>query len=135
MKSEKTINALLFFLVLLDLVLSAICLLRPDLWFQIMHGVDAVDSLGMVRRLGAVWLAFFIFQLLALLFWQKNSYLLVLVAGIRLTEIFSDWFYWYFAENITWFGHFGLLIAPPSNIFFGIILLKIFYKIQSENKK
>lgn len=124
----KRINLLLLFLVILDLILSAICLLRPDLWVKLMHGAEYVDSLGLIRRMGAVWLAFFVFQLAALLFWQKHSYLLVLVAGIRLTEIFSDWFYWYFAEHLTWFAHFGLLVSPPSNLLFGIILIKAYQK-------
>lgn len=126
--SAKWINLLLLFLVLLDIALSAVCLLRPDLWVKLMHGLEYADSLGLVRRMGAVWLAFFIFQLAALLFWQKYPYLLVLVAGIRLTEIFSDWFYWYFAEQLTWFGHSGLLVAPPSNLIFGIILIKAYHQ-------
>lgn len=125
----KGINFLLLFLVLLDIVLSAICLLRPDLWTKIMHGTDYIDSLGIIRRMGAVWLAFFVFQLIALLMWQKQGWWLVVIAGIRLTEVFSDWFYWYFAEQLTLFGYFGLLIAPPSNIFFGIIFIKMYLKI------
>lgn len=125
---KNFINLLLLFLVLLDLVLSSLCLLRPDLWIQTMHGGEYGDPLGFIRRLGAVWLAFFIFQLVALVLWQKHPYWLVLVAGIRFTEIFSDWFYWYFAEQLTWFGNFGLLIAPPSNIIFGVILLKEFIR-------
>lgn len=127
----KFINLLLLFLVILDLLLSAICLLRPDLWVKLMHGTEYLDSLGLIRRMGAVWMAFFVFQLIALLFWQSHAYLLVLVAGIRFTEIFSDWFYWYFTEHLTWFGNFGLLIAPPSNIFFGLILLKMFKQISN----
>ena len=128
-KNIKFINLLLLFLVILDLILSAICLLRPDLWVKLMHGTEYSDSLGLIRRMGAVWLAFFVFQLVALLFWQKHSYLLVLVAGIRLTEVFSDWFYWYFTEYLTGFAHFGLLISPPSNLLFGIILIKAYKKM------
>lgn len=131
--STKLLNLLLLFLVLLDMALSAICLLRPDLWVKLMHGTEYPDSLGLIRRMGAVWLAFFIFQLAALLFWQKYPYLLVLVAGIRLTEIFSDWFYWYFAEQLTWFGNFGLLVAPPSNLLFGIILIKAYHQKLTQN--
>lgn len=129
----RSINLLLLFLVLLDIGLSAICLLRPDLWFKLMHGVDFVESFGLIRRMGAVWLAFVVFQLAALLFWQKLPYLLVLVAGIRLTEIFSDWFYWYFAEHLSFFGYYGLLVSPPSNLIFGIILIRE-YQIKTKQK-
>ncbi len=124
----KIINLLLIFLVILDVALSGICLFRPDLWVTLMHGTQYFDSLGLIRRMGAVWLAFVVFQFAALLFWRKHNYLLVLVAGIRLTEIFSDWFYWYFAEHLTWFAHFGLLVSPPSNLLFGIILIKAYQK-------
>lgn len=125
--NTKLINSLLVFLVLLDVVLSATCLLRPDIWVKIMHGTDGfIDAFGLIRRMGAVWLAFILFQLAALLFWQKHPFLLVLVAGIRFTEIFSDWFYWYFAGHATWFADFGLLVSPPSNLIFGIILFRAF---------
>ncbi len=129
----KLINLLLLFLVLLDIGLSAICLLRPDLWVKLMHGIDFIDTLGVIRRMGGVWLAFVLFQLVALLFWQKYPILLVLVAGIRFTEIFSDWFYWYSAGQLTWFANFGLLIAPPSNIIFGIILITTYKKFSNRN--
>jgi hypothetical protein len=33
----------------------------------------------------------------------------------------------------TWFGNFGLLIAPPGNWIFGIILIKVFLSINKEN--
>jgi hypothetical protein len=98
-----------------------------------MHGTDFTDSLGLIRRLGGVWLGFFVFQLIALLVWRNNTWWLVLVAGIRLTESFSDWIYWYFSNQHTWFGNFGLLIAPPGNWIFGIILIKVFLSINKEN--
>ena len=129
----KAVNALLVFLVLLDLILSSICLLAPAFWAQLMHGTDFTDSLGLIRRLGGVWLGFFVFQLIALLVWRNNTWWLVLVAGIRLTESFSDWIYWYFSNQHTWFGNFGLLIAPPGNWIFGIILIKVFLSINKEN--
>ena len=125
----KAVNLLLVFLVLLDLVLSAICLLNPPLWAQLMHGVAFTDSLGLVRRLGGVWLGFFVFQLIALFVWKEHSWWLVLVAGVRLTESFSDWVYWYSADHHTWFGNMGLLVAPPANWIFGYILIRTFLKI------
>ncbi len=136
MKSQvniKAINGLLLFLVLLDLVLFSICLFFPAQWVKLMHGIDSEDTLGLIRRLGAVWLGFFIFQTIALFYWRTHSWWLVLVAGIRLTESFSDWIYWYFSDHHTWFGHFGLLIAPPGNWLFAFILIKTFLSINEHN--
>ncbi len=128
--NHKFINSLLFFLVILDLWLSVNCLLFPARWTELIHGISYNDSFGFIRRMGAVWLAFFLFQSIALLFWQKYSHLLVLTAGIRFTEIFSDWFYLYYAEHLTWFGYAALFISPLSNILFGIIFIKAFQKFK-----
>ena len=96
-----------------------------------MHGAVYADPLGMIRRLGAVWAAFVLFQLIAVFRWKQNPHWLVIVAGIRWTEVFSDWFYWYFAETLTLFGHAGLLIAPPVNLMLGLFLLKMFSQLSS----
>jgi hypothetical protein len=130
----KFINGLLLFLVLLDLFLFLVCLMSPPLWIKLMHGIDGSDPLGLIRRLGAVWLAFFVFQLIALFAWRDYTWLLVLVAGIRLTECFSDWIYWFFSDHHTLFGNFGLLVAPPSNLLFGYILIKAFLNLNENNK-
>jgi len=129
---KTKINTLLIFLILLDLALSTVGLAAPELWVRLMHGVPYHDNLGMVRRLGAVWAAFFLFQLIALFRWPKAPYWLVLVAGIRWTEVFSDWVTLGFADSTTMLGKFGLLIAPPVNILAGWFFLRCFLKI---NKK
>ncbi|MCZ2355099.1 MAG: hypothetical protein LC115_00175 [Bacteroidia bacterium] len=131
MFSQRYIQFLLWFLVLLDLFLSGICLVSPAAWGQLMHGQLIQDEFGVIRRLGAVWLAFLVFQTLALLNWKKAPYWLVLVAGIRLTEVFSDWFYGYFASDLSWFGFAGLLIAPPANAFFGWYLIRAYHFYQN----
>ncbi len=129
--NTRFIDLLLLFLVLLDLILSAICLLNPPLWAQLMHGVTYEDTIGLVRRLGGVWLGFFVFQLIALVVWKSHPWWLVLVAGIRLTESFSDWIYWFSSEQHTWFANFGLLIAPPGNVLFAIIFIRTFLKLNN----
>ena len=122
-KFKLTINLLLVFLVLLDIILSTLCLFFPETWFQLLHDAPYIDPQGLLRRTGAVWAAFTLFQLIALLKWQRQPYWLPLVAGVRLTEVFSDWVYLCGAESITWFGKIGLFIAPPANVLFACILL------------
>src|SRR5918997_6679941 len=112
----------LAFLVILDVVLSATCLLYPEKWFQIFHNAPYVDPQGLLKRTGAVWVAFTLLQLIAVFRWEKQPWWLVLIAGVRLTEIFSDWTYIYVAESLTTRGKLGLFIAPPGNLALGIFL-------------
>lgn len=125
---HRIVSLLLFFLVLLDTFLAGICLLFPREWMLLMHGVAYDDPAGLVRRMGAVWLAFLILQAVAWFKWKEYPVLLVLVAGVRLTEMFSDWVYAYFAEQLSWFGLAGLLVACPANIFFGTYLIWFYYR-------
>ena len=128
---KTKINAILLFLILLDLALSSVCLVRPGLWVQLIHGVPFEDTFGMVRRLGAVWAAFFLFQLIALFRWPRQNFWLVLVTGVRWTEVFSDWVYLGFAQYLTWFGKAGLFIAPPVNLLAGGYLLWAYLKMNA----
>ena len=130
-KLRNFIYVLLGFLVILDLVLSTTCLVFPDKWFMTFHGVhyDNLDVEGLLKRTGALWVAFTLLQLLAFFFWRKSPWWLVLIAGVRLTELFSDWTYMYVAHTITTIGKMGLFIAPPGNLAFGIFLVWAYKKI------
>ena len=121
----------LAFLVILDLVLSTTCLAFPDKWFMTFHGVhyDSLDMYALLKRTGAVWVAFTLLQLIAMFRWTKAPYWLVLIAGVRLTELFSDWTYMYLAHTMTTIGKMGLFIAPPGNLVFGIFLIWAYKKI------
>jgi hypothetical protein len=68
-------------------------------------------------------------QLIAMFRWTKEPWWLVLIAGVRLTELFSDWTYIYVAHTLTPFGKLGLFIAPPSNLIMGIFLVWAYKKI------
>ncbi|HYX29292.1 MAG TPA: hypothetical protein VE863_12060 [Pyrinomonadaceae bacterium] len=130
-KLKTFIYLLLAFLVVLDLVLSTTCLVFPDKWFMTFHGVhyDNLDVEGLLKRTGALWVAFTLLQLIALIQWRKAPWWLVLIAGVRLTELFSDWTYIYVAHTITTIGKMGLFIAPPGNLAFGIFLVWAYKKI------
>ena len=122
-------SILLLFLVLLDLVLSTTCLFFPAAWFRVFHHAPYVDPQGLLRRTGAVWAAFTLLQLIALVRWRSRPYWLPLVAGVRLTEVFSDWVYLYACSSITWFGRAGLLISPPANFLFALFLLASYHRL------
>jgi hypothetical protein len=119
----------LFALVILDVVLSATCLLWPEKWFMTFHGAPYIDPQGLLKRTGAVWVAFSLLQLIAFIRWEKAPWWLVLIAGVRLTELFSDWTYMYVAQSMTTWGKVGLFIAPPGNLVFGFILIWAYKKM------
>jgi hypothetical protein len=123
------IYVLLGFLVILDVVLSTICLFFPDYWFQTFHNAPYIDPQALLKRTGAVWVAFSVLQLIAFFRWEKSPWWLVLIAGVRLTELFSDWTYIYAAQNVTTIGKSLLFIAPPGNLVFGWFLIRAYLKI------
>jgi hypothetical protein len=127
--STLAINVLLLFLIILDVVLCTLALLFPNTWFKIFHDRPYTDPQGLLRRTGAVWVAFTLLQVIALVKWQGQYYWLVLIAGVRLTELFSDWTYLYFAQNTTWSGRVSLFIAPPANLAMGWFLIESFLRL------
>jgi hypothetical protein len=52
-----------------------------------------------------------------------------LIAGVRLTEIFSDWTYLLFRSTITVPGWIGLLVSPLANLLFSWILIRTWKKV------
>ena len=127
--SAFAINILLIFLIILDVFLCILALLFPATWFKIFHDEPYTDPQGLLRRTGAVWAAFTLLQIIAYLKWEEQFYWLVLIAGVRLTELFSDWAYLYFAHNITWAGLLSLLISPPANLAMGWFLIESFVRL------
>lgn len=128
--SRAQIDALLAFLVVLDLALAILALGFPGTWFAAMHGLAYDDPAGLLRRTGALWLAFGALQLLALLRWRKQPYWLPLIAGVRFTELFSDWVTILAAKQMTLAGTLGLVISPPANLIFGLILISTYKRMQ-----
>lgn len=110
------INLLLIGLVLLDAAYVIVVWFFPDLWFGYFHGISYVDPEGLLRRAGAVWVAFTLVQMTALIKWQSQPYWLAIVAGLRSAELFTEWTYLYFAHDITPMGRIGLLVSTPANM-------------------
>lgn len=117
------VYAFLGFLIALDVVLATCAVAFPDRWFAFMHGQQYADPAGLLCRTGAVWAAFTLLQAIALVRWRRQPIWLVLVAGVRLTELFSDWATLAVAEHVTQPAKVALLTAPLSNLAFGWFLL------------
>ena len=112
----RLVDVILIALVVFDLLVAVGALLLPQLWYRILHGAAYVDPQGLLRRAGAIWVAFSVVQIVALPRWRTAAHWLLLVTGIRLSELFADWTYLGFAESMTPFGTVALLVTLPANL-------------------
>jgi hypothetical protein len=124
------VDALLGYLIVLELVLVTWTLALPRTWFAWMYGIPYDDPAGLLRRTGAVWAAFLLLQVIALVRWRRAPYWLALIAGVRLTELFSDLTTLAVAEKVTWFAWATLPVATISNLGFGIVLIWFYRRLQ-----
>ena len=115
----RLVDVVLWSLVIFDLLVAVGAFLLPQLWFRILHDAEFVDPQGLLRRTGAIWVAFSVVQILALPRWRNAPHWLLLVTGIRLSEMFADWTWLVFARfggSITSFGTAALLVTLPANL-------------------
>jgi len=125
--SNKTvINALLIGLILLDAAYVVVVWFFPDIWFGYFHGIPYNDPEGLLRRAGAVWLAFTVVQLVTCIKWPSEPYWLAVVAGLRSAELFTEWTYLCVARDLTPMGKIGLLISTPANLIVCLFFFKAF---------
>jgi hypothetical protein len=129
--SRAQINALLIALVALDVVLSVIAIGFPGTWSRVMHGLPYDDPAGLLRRTGAVWAAFVVLQLIALVRWRDQPYWLPLIAGVRFTELFSDWVTIAAAQRVTTLAIVSLALSPLANLVFGSILISTYQRLRA----
>jgi hypothetical protein len=77
-----------------------------------------------------VWVAFLLLQVIALVRWRRAPYWLALIAGVRLTELFSDLTTLAVAQKVTWFAWVALPMATLSNLVFGYFLIVVYRRLQ-----
>ncbi len=126
---NRNITLVLINLILLDVILSVWAWFFPEWWFQIFHGVPYDDPQGFLRRCAGNWTAFALFQFIALLRWKKAPHWIVVVAGVRFSDILTDWSYLAFCSDITIVGSILLFAASPLNLIFGIYLMVAYGKL------
>jgi len=128
--SEKFLGRILLGLFLFDVFLVLWVFLLPDSWFMLFHGAEYIDPQALLKRCGANWAAFAILQFCAFLKWKKAPEWLAIVAGVRLSDIFTDLTCMLLANNITWVGILGFGLMFPINLFLGIYFLRAFRQKQ-----
>ncbi|WP_437670720.1 hypothetical protein [Sorangium sp. So ce131] len=121
---ERRITALLAALVLVDLTLSIWAFFFPQAWFDAFHGAAYVDPEALLPRTAAGWTGFLLIQVIALVRWRRETWWLLVVAGVRLTEVFTDLVYVLMAGDVTWFAKATLPVTGPLNALFGWWLIR-----------
>ena len=97
--------------LVLDLVISYLAWSDPGQWFWFFHDRAPQGlEIALIRRAAGQWTAFALAQALALIFFRRHPVWLAIMAGIRLSDVFTDLFYMLGAQPLT--GHGWLVLAP-----------------------
>ncbi len=128
MRSDQAIHRIVTGLVLFDVVLVVWVFGLPDLWFTLFHqAAEPTDlTLLFLRRCGANWAAFALFQAIAWRRWKAEPIWLAVVAGVRLSDIFTDATYVLLASDATWFAWATLPGMSAINLWLGLHLLRAY---------
>ncbi len=134
-ENANRVTALLTALVIFDFILTTVAFFFPQLWFDVFHGVAYVDPQGFLRRCGANWAAFLLFQAIALWRWRREPDWLAVVAGVRLSDIFTDMMYANVAQDVTWFARLSLPGMGLVNLAMGVWFLRQYRLLVAEKVK
>ena len=132
---SRAVTIVLAGLFLADTVLAGIMLLSGQTWFDLVHDADYVDPQGLLKRTGAQWASLALFQLLALIRWRQAPHWLMLAAGLRLGDLFSDWGYWFAADDLTLLGNIGLALAMPMNLVLGLFFFRAYFVFRTREPR
>lgn len=130
MRSDTRVNVVLVLLVLLDLTLVPWAFIWPDTWFEVWHGVPRVDPQAFLARCGANWLAFLLLQVVALWRWRRETFWLAVVAGVRLSDVFTDLTISLAAQDVTLAAQILFPLTGLGNAAVGILLIRS-YRLRS----
>ena len=125
MQRERLVPIFLGALALFDALLVVWAFGFPDLWFQLFHTSMEATPAGelLLKRTGAAWGAFALFQGLALANWKSQPFWLPVVAGVRFSDIFTDPVYTLFAGDPSWFAVLTLPVMGVLNFALGWFFL------------
>ncbi len=117
---------------------TAICVLswwKPDLWFHLFHHSDPLGfDVALLRRAGGQWAAFALVQAIALLRWRTQPLWLVIVAGARISDFFTDLSYIAAAPSLTPLGWAALVPPPFLNLAFAVTMMVAWRQLQDDRE-
>ena len=107
-----------------DATISALSWLAPDLWFRVFHHLEPAGlEVALLRRAGGQWAAFALVQAIALWQWRSRPAWLLVVAGARASDLFTDLSYVAAVPSLTAAGWAALLPPPFLNALFIVVML------------
>ena len=110
-----------------DVLIFLLSWVEPGWWFQLLHKSSATEAETVwLRRSAGQWAAFALVQGLALWRWRREPVWLVLVAGARVSDLFTDLSYLASASSLTTFGWVVLPLLPILNGLGVILLMRAF---------
>ncbi len=130
----KAVPIVLGVLIVSDLVLGSLIIISGQAWFDLIHGTDYVDPQALLKRTGGVWLSQAVIQAIAFFRWRNALHWLLVLAGLRWADMFSDWIYWLDANDHTWLGHAGLLLSSPLNLLLGLFFYRAYFVLRDERR-
>jgi hypothetical protein len=105
-----------------DTCLFLMAWFMPDLWFRLFHQTAPVGfDVALLRRSAGKWAALALAQGIALWRRKTNPIWLVIVAGVRFSDLFTDFSYIVAVPSLTTFGWVCLL--PPLLNFTGVVIM------------
>ena len=108
-----------------DTSLFAMAWLQPDAWFRLLHGAAPTGfDIAFLRRSAGQWAAFALAQAIALLRWKRTPIWLVIVGGVRFSDLFTDISYILAVPSLTTLGWVCLLPPPLLNLAGVVIMLR-----------
>jgi hypothetical protein len=106
-----------------DTLLFVLAWIDPDLWFRLLHAsVPAGLEVALLRRSAGQWAAFALAQAIALWWWRRRPEWLVIVAGIRFSDLFTDISYIIAVPTLTALG-WAVLTPPPVLNLVGVVIM------------
>jgi hypothetical protein len=115
-----------------DTSLFMMAWLRPYAWFRVFHATVPVGfDVALLRRAAGQWLAFALAQGIALWKWKSQPIWLVIVAGARFSDLFTDISYILAVPSLTTLGWVCLLPPPLLNLVGVIIMLRGYRDIRN----
>jgi len=108
-----------------DLTITILAWTSPQIWFGFFHeGTPQGLEIALLRRAAGQWAAFALVQALALALWKRDPIWLVIVAGARFSDVFTDLSYLIASPALTPCGVLVLLPLPLVNTASVLLLLR-----------
>jgi hypothetical protein len=118
-----------------DTLLFLMAWFRPQLWFQLFHQTIPVPlEIALLRRAAGQWLAFAIAQAVTIFFWKKYPLWLVITAGVRFSDLFTDISYVISVPSLTSLGWMCLLPPPVLNTIVIVLVLWGYRQIEGTGR-